>query len=189
MFAVMEEGRQKDLQLLEEIIDKCLTHKLLQTIASRDKIFEDQKAMYPFCIGKSLASHFLHLTKLVLVVFSGFSLGIEFLVLRRSCSWFSHSQYFVVLVSLIYTSKVTVHSHQVESHCVAPSHVESINLENVLRQSDNGFVCRFEPDMLAFSGCYYGGGDKERRELASIRRRWKTLHVMPTLHTLREWLH
>ena len=82
-----------------------------------------------------------------------------------------------------------MHSHQVESHCVAPSHVESINLENVLRQSDNGFVCRFEPDMLAFSGCYYGGGDKERRELASIRRRWKTLHVMPTLHTLREWLH
>ncbi|WZZ82603.1 hypothetical protein YC2023_103175 [Brassica napus] len=105
----MEEGRQKDLQLLEEIIDKGLTHKLLQTIASRDKIFEDQKAI--------------------------------------------------------------------------------INLENVLRQSDNGFVCRFEPDMLAFSGCYYGGGDKERRELASIRRRWKTLHVMPTLHTLREWLH
>ena len=50
----------------------------------------------------------------------------------------------------------------------------------VLRQSDNGFVCRFEPDMLAFSGCYYGGGDKERRELAAIRRRWKTLHVMPT---------
>lgn len=35
--------------------------------------------------------------------------------------------------------------------------------------------------MLAFSGCYYGGGDKERRELAAIRRRWKTLHVMPTL--------
>ncbi|KAL0774092.1 hypothetical protein Bca101_039243 [Brassica carinata] len=42
------------------------------------------------------------------------------------------------------------------------------------------FNCRFEPDMLAFSGCYYGGGDKERRELAAIRRRWKTLHVMPT---------
>ncbi|XP_009149531.1 O-fucosyltransferase 6 [Brassica rapa] len=36
---------------------------------------------------------------------------------------------------------------------------------------------RFEPDMLAFSGCYYGGGDKEKKELASIRRRWKTLHV------------
>jgi len=31
---------------------------------------------------------------------------------------------------------------------------------------------RFEPDMLAFSGCYYGG---ERRELGAIRRRWKTL--------------
>ncbi|KAL8249015.1 hypothetical protein R6Q59_005883 [Mikania micrantha] len=30
--------------------------------------------------------------------------------------------------------------------------------------------------MLAFSGCYYGGGDKERRDLQQIRRRWKTLH-------------
>lgn len=41
---------------------------------------------------------------------------------------------------------------------------------------------RFEPDMLAFSGCYYGGGDKEKKELGSIRRRWKTLHVyMPCL--------
>lgn len=36
---------------------------------------------------------------------------------------------------------------------------------------------RFEPDMLAFSGCYYGGGDKERIELGAIRKRWKTLHV------------
>lgn len=40
------------------------------------------------------------------------------------------------------------------------------------------FPCsRFEPDMLAFSGCYYGGGDKERKELGKIRKRWKTLHV------------
>lgn len=36
---------------------------------------------------------------------------------------------------------------------------------------------RFEPDMLAFSGCYYGGGQKERLELGAMRRRWKTLHV------------
>ncbi|XP_012480518.1 O-fucosyltransferase 6 [Gossypium raimondii] len=36
---------------------------------------------------------------------------------------------------------------------------------------------RFEPDMLAFTGCYYGGGDKERRELGKIRRRWKALHA------------
>ncbi|KAK3141794.1 hypothetical protein QOZ80_4BG0338420 [Eleusine coracana subsp. coracana] len=36
---------------------------------------------------------------------------------------------------------------------------------------------RFEPDMLAFSGCYYGGGDIERRELGEIRKRWKTLHA------------
>ncbi|CAI9759458.1 unnamed protein product [Fraxinus pennsylvanica] len=34
---------------------------------------------------------------------------------------------------------------------------------------------RFEPDMLAFSGCYYGGGDKERFELGEIRKRWETL--------------
>ncbi|KAG9443174.1 hypothetical protein H6P81_019028 [Aristolochia fimbriata] len=36
---------------------------------------------------------------------------------------------------------------------------------------------RFEPDMLAFSGCYYGGGDKEKMELGAIRKRWKTLHT------------
>lgn len=36
---------------------------------------------------------------------------------------------------------------------------------------------RFEPDMLAFSGCYYGGGDVEREELGEIRKRWKSLHV------------
>ncbi|KAJ8450802.1 hypothetical protein Cgig2_032427 [Carnegiea gigantea] len=35
---------------------------------------------------------------------------------------------------------------------------------------------RFEPDMLAFSGCDYGGGEKERNELGAIRRRWKTLN-------------
>ncbi|KAJ4950888.1 hypothetical protein NE237_027720 [Protea cynaroides] len=34
---------------------------------------------------------------------------------------------------------------------------------------------RFEPDMLAFSGCYYGGGDKERNELSKIRKQWPTL--------------
>jgi hypothetical protein len=36
---------------------------------------------------------------------------------------------------------------------------------------------RFEPDMLAFSGCYYGGGEKERKELGEIRKLWKSLHV------------
>lgn len=36
---------------------------------------------------------------------------------------------------------------------------------------------RFEPDMLAFSGCYFGGGEKERMELGKIRRRWKSLHA------------
>ncbi|WOL16823.1 hypothetical protein Cni_G25611 [Canna indica] len=36
---------------------------------------------------------------------------------------------------------------------------------------------RFEPDMLAFSGCYFGGGQKERTELGAIRKRWKSLHA------------
>ncbi|XWS62576.1 hypothetical protein CRYUN_Cryun06bG0022900 [Craigia yunnanensis] len=36
---------------------------------------------------------------------------------------------------------------------------------------------RFEPDILAFSGCYYDGGEKERAELGAIRKRWKTLHA------------
>lgn len=31
--------------------------------------------------------------------------------------------------------------------------------------------------MLAFSGCYYGGGEVEREELGEIRKRWKSLHV------------
>ncbi|KAE8724743.1 hypothetical protein F3Y22_tig00009942pilonHSYRG00203 [Hibiscus syriacus] len=31
--------------------------------------------------------------------------------------------------------------------------------------------------MLAFSGCYYGGGVREREELGAIRKRWKTLNV------------
>ncbi|KAJ7552171.1 hypothetical protein O6H91_06G045200 [Diphasiastrum complanatum] len=35
---------------------------------------------------------------------------------------------------------------------------------------------RFEPDMLAFSGCYYGGGEKEVNELGAIRKQWKTLN-------------
>lgn len=48
-----------------------------------------------------------------------------------------------------------------------------------MRMRSKNFIAlhlRFEPDMLAFSGCYYGGGDKERRELGAIRKRWKTLH-------------
>lgn len=49
----------------------------------------------------------------------------------------------------------------------------------------NSWIFRFESDMLAFSGCYYGGGDKERGELQQIRRRWKTLHVRHLLHVTR----
>lgn len=36
--------------------------------------------------------------------------------------------------------------------------------------------------MLAFSGCDYGGGEKERKELGALRKRWKTLHVIPNCH-------
>ncbi|KAK9129274.1 hypothetical protein Sjap_009761 [Stephania japonica] len=49
-----------------------------------------------------------------------------------------------------------------------------------MRMKSRHFIAlhlRFEPDMLAFSGCYYGGGEKERRELGAIRKRWKTLHT------------
>uniref|UniRef100_A0A5B7BL27 O-fucosyltransferase family protein n=1 Tax=Davidia involucrata TaxID=16924 RepID=A0A5B7BL27_DAVIN len=49
-----------------------------------------------------------------------------------------------------------------------------------MRMKSKHFIAlhlRFEPDMLAFSGCYYGGGEKERKELGAIRKRWKTLHI------------
>ncbi|XP_058104436.1 O-fucosyltransferase 29 [Magnolia sinica] len=47
-----------------------------------------------------------------------------------------------------------------------------------MRRMSSRFIAvhlRFEPDMLAFSGCYYGGGEKERNELGAIRKRWATL--------------
>ncbi|XP_076907816.1 O-fucosyltransferase 6-like [Bidens hawaiensis] len=53
-------------------------------------------------------------------------------------------------------------------------------LVNRMRNMGKHFVAlhlRFEPDMLAFSGCYYGGGQKEIKELNKIRKRWKTLHI------------
>ncbi|KAJ0681407.1 putative GDP-fucose protein O-fucosyltransferase [Helianthus annuus] len=34
---------------------------------------------------------------------------------------------------------------------------------------------RFEPDFLAFYGCYYGGGEKVKHELGEIRKRWINL--------------
>jgi hypothetical protein len=52
-----------------------------------------------------------------------------------------------------------------------------MNLNLVINIKGATCYCRFEPDMLAFSGCYYGGGDKERRELGKIRKRWKALRV------------
>lgn len=54
-------------------------------------------------------------------------------------------------------------------------------LVNRMRNMGKHFVAlhlRFEPDMLAFSGCYYGGGEKEIKELGKIRKRWKTLNVI-----------
>ncbi|CAA0823204.1 O-fucosyltransferase family protein [Striga hermonthica] len=50
-----------------------------------------------------------------------------------------------------------------------------------VRMKSKRFVAlhlRYEPDMLAFSGCYYGGGEKEINELAALRTRWKTLRSM-----------
>ncbi|OAY50426.1 O-fucosyltransferase 16 isoform X1 [Manihot esculenta] len=49
-----------------------------------------------------------------------------------------------------------------------------------MRMKSKHFIAlhlRYEPDMLAFSGCYYGGGDRERQELGAIRKRWKSLHI------------
>ncbi|MBA0613011.1 hypothetical protein Godav_013534 [Gossypium davidsonii] len=46
-------------------------------------------------------------------------------------------------------------------------------------------ICyRFEPDMLAFSGCDYGGGEKEKNELGAIQKRWKTLHKLQSFKIL-----
>ncbi|KAL1190188.1 Protein ROOT HAIR SPECIFIC 17 [Cardamine amara subsp. amara] len=67
----------------------------------------------------------------------------------------------------------------------AVRYTESINkmgqlLVHRMRSKAKHFVAlhlRFEPDMLAFSGCYYGGGQKEILELGAMRRRWKTLHA------------
>ncbi|KAK4365186.1 hypothetical protein RND71_016544 [Anisodus tanguticus] len=58
--------------------------------------------------------------------------------------------------------------------------IRNLGLKLVLRMQmmEKRFIAvhlRFEPDMLAFSGCYYGGGDKERYELGEIRKRWATL--------------
>lgn len=50
-----------------------------------------------------------------------------------------------------------------------------------LKQRSGRYIAlhlRFEPDMLAFTGCYYGGGERERRELGEIRKRWITLSPM-----------
>ncbi|XP_039028785.1 O-fucosyltransferase 29-like, partial [Hibiscus syriacus] len=47
-----------------------------------------------------------------------------------------------------------------------------------MREKATRFIAvhlRLDPDMLAFSGCYFGGGDKERFELGEIRKQWETL--------------
>ncbi|CAN0924239.1 O-fucosyltransferase 16 [Linum grandiflorum] len=52
-------------------------------------------------------------------------------------------------------------------------------LVNRMRMKSKHYIAlhlRFEPDMLAFSGCNYGGGDRENKDLSAIRKRWKTLH-------------
>lgn len=52
-------------------------------------------------------------------------------------------------------------------------------LDRMRAKSGGRFVAlhlRYESDMLAFSGCYYGGGSKEIAELGLLRKRWKTIH-------------
>ncbi|EOA16373.1 hypothetical protein CARUB_v10004523mg [Capsella rubella] len=66
--------------------------------------------------------------------------------------------------------------------------IQSVGMKVVkkMRKMAKRFVAvhlRFEPDMLAFSGCDFGGGEKERAELAEIRKRWDTL---PDLDPLEE---
>nr|XP_019705404.1 LOW QUALITY PROTEIN: O-fucosyltransferase 29 [Elaeis guineensis] len=59
-----------------------------------------------------------------------------------------------------------------------PIQVLGQSLVKRMREMSSRFIAvhlRFEPDMLAFSGCYYGGGEKERYELGEIRKRWTTL--------------
>ncbi|KAF3671516.1 putative nucleolar complex protein 4 -like protein [Capsicum annuum] len=52
-------------------------------------------------------------------------------------------------------------------------------VERIRKKSKNFLALhlRFESYMLAFSRCYYGGGEKERQELGKIRKRWKKLHA------------
>ncbi|XP_019058298.1 PREDICTED: uncharacterized protein At1g04910 [Tarenaya hassleriana] len=66
--------------------------------------------------------------------------------------------------------------------------IQSLGMKVVkrMRKMAKRFIAvhlRFEPDMLAFSSCYFGGGDKERTELGEIRKRWDTL---PDLSPLEE---
>ncbi|MCO5555036.1 hypothetical protein L7F22_008576 [Adiantum nelumboides] len=47
-----------------------------------------------------------------------------------------------------------------------------------LRKRNGRYIAlhlRFEPDMLAFTGCYYRGGEKEIKELMLLRKRWKSI--------------
>ncbi|KAI5070499.1 hypothetical protein GOP47_0014842 [Adiantum capillus-veneris] len=47
-----------------------------------------------------------------------------------------------------------------------------------LRKRNGRYIAlhlRFEPDMLAFTGCYYGGGAKEIKELTLLRKQWKNI--------------
>ncbi|XP_056864478.1 heat shock 70 kDa protein 17 isoform X2 [Raphanus sativus] len=58
--------------------------------------------------------------------------------------------------------------------------IQSVGMKVVkrMRKMAKRFIAvhlRFEPDMLAFSGCDFGGGETERAELAEIRKRWDTL--------------
>lgn len=64
-----------------------------------------------------------------------------------------------------------------------PKYIQNVGQKLVrrMRELSSRFIAvhlRFEPDMLAFSGCYYGGGEKEINELRNLRKRWETLPDM-----------
>ncbi|XP_077246804.1 O-fucosyltransferase 16-like isoform X2 [Tasmannia lanceolata] len=72
--------------------------------------------------------------------------------------------------------RVNYHALKFTDHIIEMGRI----LTQRMREKSRHFIAlhlRYEPDMLAFSGCYYGGGEKERRELGAIRKRWKTLHI------------
>lgn len=94
-----------------------------------------------------------------------------FVYIARENASFCHGS-----LSALQVTKHFNHIHdyrQTSIHIIELLHICLDSLVVVENYSND----RFEPDMLAFSGCYFGGGEKERFELGEIRKRWATLPV------------